>query len=196
MKYLVIGLGNIGYEYKNTRHNIGFKIIDNIAQSKGATMTTERYGDVAQIKLKGRSITLLKPSTYMNLSGNSVRYWMKQLSLDETQILVLVDDIAIPFGTLRMRKNGSDAGHNGLKHINEILSHQNYARLRFGIGGNFTRGFQADYVLGEWSADETETLPELIEKSAQAVTTFILMGVDKAMNTVNVKPKKEQENGN
>lgn len=196
MKYLVIGLGNIGYEYKNTRHNIGFKIIDHIAQTKDATITTERYGDVTQIKLKGRCITLLKPSTYMNLSGNSVRYWMQQLALDETQILVLVDDIAIPFGTLRMRKNGSDAGHNGLKHINEILTHQNYARLRFGIGGNFARGFQADYVLGQWSEDETKLLPELIEKSAQAVTTFIMMGVDKAMNTVNVKPKKEQENGN
>ena len=192
MKYLVIGLGNIGAEYKNTRHNIGFKIIDHLAQSKDATITTERYGDVAQIKIKGRSITLLKPSTYMNLSGNAVRYWMQQLSLDETQILVLVDDIAIPFGTLRMRKNGSDAGHNGLKHINEILTHQNYARLRFGIGGNFARGFQADYVLGQWAEDETKLLPELIEKSAQAVTTFIMMGVDKAMNTVNIKPKKEQ----
>ncbi len=191
MKYLVIGLGNVGAEYKNTRHNIGFKIIDHIALNANAKLNTERYGDVTQIKIKGRSITLLKPSTYMNLSGNAVRYWMKQLQLDESQIIVLVDDIALPFGTLRMRKNGSDAGHNGLKHINEILTHQNYARLRFGIGGNFARGFQADYVLGEWDENETAELPPIIKKAADAVTAFITMGVDKAMNTVNVKAKKE-----
>lgn len=187
MKYLIVGLGNIGAEYENTRHNIGFKVVDALAAGKQAKFTTDRYGDVCEIRHKGRTLVLLKPSTYMNLSGNAVRYWLQKEGIEVENMFVIVDDIALPFGTLRIRKQGSDGGHNGLKHINQILGHQNYARLRFGIDGNFPKGFQIDYVLGEWSEQESAALPELLERCADTVLSFATIGVDRTMNEFNSK---------
>lgn len=187
MKYLIIGLGNIGSEYAQTRHNIGFKVVDALAAAQGGTFRTDRYADVCEIKYKGRAIILLKPSTYMNLSGNAVRYWMQKEKVEIENIFVIVDDIAIPFGTLRIRKQGSDGGHNGLKHINEMLATQNYSRLRFGIDGNFPKGFQIDYVLGKWSDDEKQKLPELIEQVGKAILGFTTIGIDRTMNEFNSK---------
>ena len=148
MKYLIVGLGNIGAEYAHTRHNIGFTVLDALAEASSAVFTPSRYGSVAEIKYRGRTVILLKPSTYMNLSGKAVRYWVDAEKIARENLLVVVDDIALPFGALRMRAKGSDGGHNGLKNINELLGSDAYARLRFGIGGNFTQGHQADYVLG------------------------------------------------
>lgn len=187
MKYLIVGLGNIGPEYTNTRHNIGFRAVDALASTQNGKFHTDRYGDVCEIKYKGRSIILLKPSTYMNLSGNAVRYWMQKEKIEIENVFVIVDDIAIPFGTLRIRKQGSDGGHNGLKHINQILGHQNYARLRFGIDGDFPKGFQIDYVLGEWTDDEREKLTELVEQVGKAILSFSTIGVDRTMNEFNTK---------
>ena len=147
MKYLIAGLGNIGTEYQNTRHNIGFMVLDALAKASNATFMTQRYGDVAEMRLKNKELVLLKPSTYMNLSGNAIRYWMEKERIPLENLLVVVDDIALPFGAVRMKARGSDAGHNGLKNIAEVLSTQNYARLRFGIGNNFPRGFKLKYVL-------------------------------------------------
>lgn len=187
MKYLIVGLGNIGAEYAETRHNIGFKVVDALAAAQSGTFRTDRYGDVCEIKYKGRQIILLKPSTYMNLSGNALRYWMQKEKIEIENVLIIIDDIAIPFGTLRVRKQGSDGGHNGLKHINEILGHQNYARIRFGIDGNFPKGFQIDYVLGKWSADEAAKLPELTEQTGKAILAFATIGIDRMMNEFNTK---------
>ena len=154
MKYLIVGLGNIGAEYAGTRHNIGFKVLDALAEASNAVFTTARYGDVAELKHKGRTLILLKPSTYMNLSGKAVRYWMEAEKIAPENLLVVSDDIALPFGTLRMRPRGSAGGHNGLKNIAELLGTEDYARMRFGVGGDFPRGHQVDYVLGEWSDEE------------------------------------------
>ena len=148
MKYLIVGLGNIGAEYAGTRHNIGFKVLDALAEASNAVFTTARYGDVAELKHKGRTLILLKPSTYMNLSGKAVRYWMEAEKIAPENLLVVSDDIALPFGTLRMRPRGSAGGHNGLKNIAELLGTEDYARMRFGVGGDFPRGHQVDYVLG------------------------------------------------
>lgn len=186
-KYLIVGLGNIGIEYANTRHNVGFRAVDKLAANANATFTSDRYGSICEVRHKGRTLLLLKPSTYMNLSGNAVRYWMQKERIEQENILVLVDDIALPMGTLRMRKNGSDGGHNGLKHINEILGNQNYARLRFGVGGDFPKGFQVDYVLGQWTDDEEKMMPELLDAAEKAVQCFATQGVDKAMNFFNTK---------
>lgn len=185
MKYLIVGLGNIGSEYAQTRHNIGFKVVDALAAANGGVFRTDRYGDVCEIKYKGRMIILLKPSTYMNLSGNAVRYWMQKEKIEIENLFVIVDDIALPFGTLRIRKQGSDGGHNGLKHINQILATQSYARLRFGIDGNFPKGFQIDYVLGRWSDEELSALDELIERAGSAVLGFSTIGIDRTMNEFN-----------
>lgn len=187
MKYLIVGLGNIGAEYAQTRHNIGFKVLDALAGASNAVFESNRYGSVCEIRHKGRILILLKPSTYMNLSGNAVRYWMQQEKIEIQNVFVIVDDIALPLGTLRIRKQGSDGGHNGLKHINQTLGHQNYARLRFGIDGNFAKGFQVDYVLGEWSADEQRELPELIEQASKAILDFVTIGIDRTMNVYNSK---------
>lgn len=187
MKYLIVGLGNIGSEYSETRHNIGFKIVDNIAEKAGVNFKTERYGDVCEVKVKNKILVLLKPSTYMNLSGKAVNYWMQKLGIDASSVFVLVDDIALPFGTIRIRTKGSDGGHNGLKHINEIFGHNSYSRVRFGIGGDYPKGFQVDYVLGEWSKEEKETIMERIGVASDAVKSFALAGIERTMNSYNKK---------
>lgn len=187
MKYLVVGLGNIGAEYVDTRHNIGFKVVDYIASSCGVTFQSDRYGSVCEVRHKGRTMVLLKPSTYMNLSGNALRYWMQQEKIEIENVFVIVDDIALPFGSLRIRKGGSDGGHNGLKHIAQVLGHQNYNRLRFGIGGDFAKGFQVDYVLGKWTSEQEKQMEPLLEKCKDAVYAVATVGVDRAMNMFNVK---------
>lgn len=187
MKYLIVGLGNIGAEYAGTRHNIGFKVADALAVGAGASFSSDRYGAVTTVRHRGQEVFLLKPSTYMNLSGKAVRYWMQKEKIPVENVFVVVDDIAIPFGHLRIRKNGSDGGHNGLKSIAECLGGQNYARLRFGIGGEFPKGMQVDYVLGEWSGDEKAQLPELLKTAAEAVLSFVAEGPDRAMNKFNTK---------
>ena len=154
MKYLIVGLGNIGYEYENTRHNIGFRVLDALAKASNLVFTDGRYGATCELRLKGRVLVLLKPSTYMNLSGNAVRYWLQKENIPVENMLVVVDDLALPFGTLRLKPKGSDAGHNGLKHICEILGTQCYARLRFGIGNDFPRGGQIEFVLGSFPPEE------------------------------------------
>lgn len=187
MKYLIVGLGNIGAEYTETRHNVGFKVVDYIASQAGVTFKSDRMGSVCEFRHKGRTIILLKPSTYMNLSGNAVRYWMQQEKIEMENLFVIVDDIALPFGSIRIRKGGSDGGHNGLKHIAATFGHQNYARLRFGIGGDFAKGFQVDYVLGKWRADEEKELPFLMQKCESAVLAVSTVGVERTMNSFNVK---------
>lgn len=187
MKYLIVGLGNIGVEYANTRHNIGFKVVDAMAEAAGATFTTVRYGAMTEIKHKGRTFILLKPSTFMNLSGKAVDYWMKMEKIPLENLFIVVDGIAIPFGTIRIRAKGSDGGHNGLKNINEILGTANYARLRFGVGGDFARGHQIDYVLGEWDDDERKALPERMGVAADAIRDFGMQGIARCMNTYNNK---------
>ena len=187
MKYLVVGLGNIGSEYAETRHNIGFKVLDALAEASNISFTTVRYGDMATLKHKGRTILLLKPSTYMNLSGKAVRYWMEQERIPRENLIIISDDIALPFGTFRMRKNGSEGGHNGLKNITELLGDNQYARIRFGVGGDFPRGHQVDYVLGEFSDDERKAMPERLKLFGDAILAFSTIGADRTMNSYNGK---------
>ena len=187
MKYLIVGLGNIGSEYQDTRHNIGFKIFDAFAEASNISFTTERYGDVARMRLKNKQLVLLKPSTYMNLSGNAVRYWKEKEGIDINDILVLVDDIALPFGAIRIKPQGSDAGHNGLKNIAQMLGTDAYPRLRFGIGDNYPRGCQIDYVLGRFNAEEMSALPERVDLAVSAVKEFVLAGIQNAMCSFNNK---------
>lgn len=187
MKYLVVGLGNIGDEYVETRHNIGFKVADAFAKDAGVAFTTKRYGDVAEAKFKGRIFILLKPSTYMNLSGKAVSYWMQAEKIPLENVFVVVDDIALPMGSIRIREKGSDGGHNGLKNINEVLGTQNYARLRFGIGDKFAKGKQVDYVLGRWTEEEKAELPALIDHSVEAIKAFGTIGIERTMNFHNKK---------
>ena len=187
MKYLVVGLGNIGSEYAETRHNIGFKVLDALAGASNISFTTVRYGDMATLKHKGRTILLLKPSTYMNLSGKAVRYWMEQERIPRENLLIISDDIALPFGTFRMRKNGSEGGHNGLKSITELLGDNQYARIRFGVGGDFPRGHQVDYVLGEFSDQEREAMPQRLKLFGDAILAFSTIGADRTMNSYNGK---------
>ena len=173
MKYLVAGLGNIGAEYADTRHNIGFRVLDALTEASNVSFKADRYGAVATLRHKGRTVILLKPSTYMNLSGKAVRYWMEQEKIPIENLLVVSDDIALPFGALRMRKKGSAGGHNGLKNIAELLGREDWARMRFGIGGDFPRGMQIDYVLGEWSADERAAMPERLKIFGDAILSFL-----------------------
>lgn len=187
MKYLVVGLGNIGAEYAETRHNIGFKVLDAVAAASNTSFTSSRYGDVAEIRIRGRQVTLLKPSTYMNLSGKAVRYWMQQTGAELENLLVVVDDIALPFGELRLKPKGSAGGHNGLKNIEEMLQTQQYARLRFGTGSDFTKGHQVDYVLGEWTADEKAAMDQRLKVFSSAITSFVSSGVEMTMNAFNHK---------
>ena len=187
MKYLIAGLGNIGPEYHETRHNIGFMVVDALAEASGVTFEDGRYGFTTNINIKGRQLLLLKPSTYMNLSGNAVRYWLQKENIPLENLLVVVDDLALPFGTLRLKGKGSDAGHNGLKHIAATLGTQDYARLRFGIGNGFPRGGQIDYVLGQFDDQERQLLPERIETAADIVKSFCLAGLDFTMNHYNKK---------
>ena len=185
--YLIVGLGNIGPEYSKTRHNMGFMVLDAWSQASNTAFNTMRYGDVAEIHLKGRTVYLLKPSTYMNLSGNAVRYYLQKLPIPTDRLLVICDDINLPFGKLRMRKNGSDGGHNGLKNIAECLETENYARIRMGVGHEFSTGAQADYVLGNLSEEEMKEMDNLSEKVIQGVKDWIFVGADRAMNVLNAK---------
>ena len=185
--YLVVGLGNIGPESSKTRHNLGFMVLDAWSQASNTAFNTMRYGDVAEIHLKGRTVYLLKPSTYMNLSGNAVRYYLQKLPIPTDRLLVICDDINLPFGKLRMRKNGSDGGHNGLKNIAECLETENYARIRMGVGHEFSTGAQADYVLGNLSEEEMKEMDNLSEKVIQGVKDWIFVGADRAMNVLNAK---------
>lgn len=187
MKYLIVGLGNIGEEYRNTRHNIGFMVLDALAKASNIVFTDGRYGATASMSVKGRQLLLLKPSTYMNLSGNAVRYWMQQEKIPLENVLIVVDDLALPFGTLRLKGKGSDAGHNGLKHIAATLGTQNYARLRFGIGNDFPRGGQIDFVLGHFSEKDTRLMPERLEMAGEIVKSFCLAGLNITMNQYNNK---------
>lgn len=187
MKYLIVGLGNIGDEYRLTRHNIGFMILDALAGASNITFSTERYGDVARMRVKNKQLVLLKPSTYMNLSGNAVRYWKEKENVDLDHILVLVDDIALPFGAIRLKPRGSDAGHNGLKNIAQMLGTDAYPRLRFGIGNDFPRGCQIDYVLGAFTPEQRQVLPERIDVAIEAIKTYALAGLQTAMNAYNNK---------
>ena len=190
MNYLVVGLGNIGAEYVNTRHNMGFMVLDAWAQASNISFESGRYGSTAVISFKGRKFYLLKPSTYMNLSGKAVRYWMNELKIPVENILVISDDLNIPFGTLRLRKNGSAGGHNGLTNITELIGTQEYARIRMGIGNDFGRGQQVGYVLGELSQEEKEQMPDLCKRVIDGVKAWATIGADRAMNTVNTKPQK------
>ena len=176
MKYLIVGLGNIGSEYAETRHNIGFKVLDALAEASNTVFTSSRYGAVAEMRHKGRTLVMLKPSTYMNLSGKAVRYWLEQERIPRENLLVVSDDIALPFGALRMRPKGSAGGHNGLKNIAELLGSEEYARMRFGVGGDFARGHQVDYVLGEWTDEERKALPERLKIFGEAILSFATIG--------------------
>ena len=186
MNYLVVGLGNIGEEYAATRHNMGFMVLDAWAQASNAVFTPSRYGAVAEISYKGRKFTLVKPSTYMNLSGRAVRYWLQKTKIPQENLLVVVDDLAIPFGTLRLRKRGSAGGHNGLKSIDYELASDDYARLRVGTGnGGFAEGHQVDFVLGELLLEEKRAMPELLERAVAAIKCYGTEGIDRAMTQFN-----------
>ena len=187
MNYLVVGLGNIGAEYASTRHNMGFMILDAWAQASNVVFRSERYGSVAEVKFKGRNIILLKPSTYMNLSGNAVRYWVNKLKLPLENLIVVCDDLNLPFGTIRMRKSGSDGGHNGLKNIQEMLQTQDYPRIRIGIGNDFARGGQIDFVLGQISEEEKTQIETIGNKVIAGIKEFCTAGPDMAMNHLNSK---------
>ena len=184
-KFLIIGLGNIGVDYANTRHNIGFKILDHVAKQESIIFETQKLGDVAVLKFKGRQFILLKPSTYMNLSGKAVTYWMTKENIPIENILVITDDLNLPFGTIRVKTKGSDGGHNGLKDIQDKLQTTNYNRFRFGISNAFSQGRQVDYVLGEWDEEENKKLPERLEKSLELIKSFGTAGVNITMNTFN-----------
>lgn len=186
-KFLIVGLGNIGDEYADTRHNIGFMMIDAFAASKDVKWEDKRYGFVAKCRVKNAEIVLLKPSTFMNLSGNAVRYWLAQEKIPVENMLVLVDDLNLPFGTIRIRKQGSNGGHNGLGNIQSVLGTENYARVRFGIGNEYTRGTQINFVLGEWTDEEKQALPERLEIMKELIPSFCLQGIDRTMNLFNGK---------
>ena len=187
MKYLIIGLGNPGAEYQNTKHNIGFKVLDALVSASNTSFTTDRYADVADLKFKGRKLVLIKPNTFMNLSGKAVNYWMQQSKIEATNILVVTDDISLPFGELRMRKKGSDGGHNGLKDINSVLGNNNYSRLRFGIGNDFPRGKQVDFVLSNFTDVNNESIEERIDLAIMMIHGFVTIGIDQTMSEFNGK---------
>jgi len=186
-KYLIVGLGNIGAEYVNTRHNIGFKIVDYVADKVGISFETAKLGAVAEYNIKGRRLILLKPNTFMNLSGKAVQYWMQKENIAKENILVITDDLNLPFGTIRIKAKGSDGGHNGLKNIQLILNTTEYPRFRFGISDEFKKGQQVNYVLGEWNAVEKERLPERFEVAKQIIESFALAGLNETMNSFNGK---------
>ncbi len=193
MKYLIAGLGNPGEKYEKTRHNIGFKVLDALAGASDTFFSSERYAQKAEIKHKGRKLVLIKPTTYMNLSGKAVRYWLEKEKITPDALMVIVDDIALPFGYIRLKANGSDGNHNGLADIIQTLGHQNFNRLRFGIGNDFPRGMQAEYVLSNWTKNERLVLNERIEKMCEAVKTFSFSGIARTMNFYNEKYDFEAE---
>lgn len=186
-KFLIAGLGNIGPKYENTRHNIGFKILDELAKEQEISFETQKLGDVATFRFKGRTFVLLKPSTYMNLSGKAVNYWMQKEKIAHENLLVVTDDLNLPFGTLRLKTKGSDGGHNGLKDIQNQLNTTKYNRFRFGISDEFSKGQQVDYVLGEWSPEEESKLPERLKTSAELIRSFGTAGISNTMNAFNGK---------
>jgi PTH1 family peptidyl-tRNA hydrolase len=186
MKYLIAGLGNIGPDYEQTRHNIGFMVLDAFAKASNTVFEERRYGYVAEMRLRNKMLILLKPSTFMNLSGNAIRYWLQKEKIANEQLLVVVDDLALPFGTLRLKAKGSDAGHNGLRHIQALIG-QDYPRLRFGIGNDFPRGAQVQYVLEEFSPEEKLLLPERIDMAVDMIRSFCLAGINTTMNQYNNK---------
>lgn len=188
-KYLIVGLGNPGAEYDQTRHNTGFMVLDAFANAVGATFDDRRYGFVAETSLKGRKLFLLKPTTYMNLSGNAVRYWMNKENIDESHLLVIVDDLSLPLGAFRLKGNGSNGGHNGLGHIQQLIGQQ-YARLRMGIGNDFPRGAQVDWVLGRYSDDDMKVLQPSIDTAVEMIKSFVLAGINITMNQYNKLGKK------
>lgn len=187
MKYLIAGLGNIGAEYADTRHNIGFNVLDALSRASDVSFTTKRYGDLAKAKVRGRTLILLKPSTYMNLSGKAVNYWLQAEKIPLDKLLVVTDDLALPFGKQRLRMKGSDGGHNGLKSINQILGRSDYARLRVGVGNDFGRGRQIEYVLGKWNIDEIEQLSERIDIAVDTIQSFVTIGGSQTMTHFNNK---------
>lgn len=186
-KFLVVGLGNIGPKYHNTRHNIGFRILDALASEEDLTFETQKLGDLTTFKLKGRTIILLKPNTYMNLSGKAVRYWMEKEKIPMENLLVITDDINIPYGTIRLKAKGSSGGHNGLKDIEAQLNTSAYNRFRFGVGAEFSKGRQVDYVLGEWNEEEEKDMQQRLKKSTELIRSFVTAGLSITMNTFNGK---------
>ncbi|MDG1516593.1 MAG: aminoacyl-tRNA hydrolase [Flavobacteriales bacterium] len=187
MKYLIVGLGNIGSEYKNTRHNIGFRILDALIDASNSSFRTDRLGDVAELKHRGRTLICLKPSTYMNLSGKAVRYWMQQEKIPQERVLIITDELSLPFGKIRLKPKGSDGGHNGLKNIQEVLGNPNYSRVRFGIAAEFSKGKQVDYVLGEWTEGENKELTARITLVTDLIKSFPINPVQRVMNEFNGK---------
>ena len=187
MKYLIVGLGNSGSDYENTRHNIGFNTLDAFAKASNVVFEPNRLADTASAKHKGRTLLLIKPTTYMNLSGKAVNYWMQAEKIPLERVLIITDDIALPFGSLRLKGKGSDGGHNGLKNVNEVLGTQNYARLRFGVGNEFSKGSQVQYVLGKWDEEEAKTLPERFEKCNQIIAAFTTNNLARVMSDFNGK---------
>ncbi|WP_205431300.1 aminoacyl-tRNA hydrolase [Flavobacterium arcticum] len=186
-KFLIAGLGNIGADYVNTRHNIGFKVLDKLAQQEGLDFATAKLGAVAEYKIKGRTLILLKPNTYMNLSGKAVKYWLEKENIPIENLLVVTDDLNIAFGSIRIKAKGSDGGHNGLKSIQQLLNTNQYPRFRFGISDEFKKGKQVDYVLGEWDEEEKTKLPERLETATEAIKSFALAGLANTMNSFNGK---------
>jgi len=187
MKYLIVGLGNIGAEYENTRHNIGFNTLDAFAKASNVVFKPARLGDQCVVKFKGRTLVLLKPSTYMNLSGKAVNYWLQEEKIPIERLLVITDDLALPFGTLRLKGKGSDGGHNGLKNIQEILGNSQYARLRFGVGNDFPKGQQVNYVLSKWSDEESAKLEERLQQCLKIIQGFCTIGLARTMSDYNGK---------
>jgi PTH1 family peptidyl-tRNA hydrolase len=185
MKYLIAGLGNPGAEYELTRHNIGFLVLDRLADVQKAQFVTARLADKAEVKYKGRQLHLIKPNTFMNLSGKAIAYWLQELKIPKENLIVIVDDLALPFGTLRLRTKGSSAGHNGLKNIEQVLSGQDYSRLRFGIGNDFAKGQQVDFVLSNFSQPEFETLPTFMDKASEMIFSFCTAGAERTMAQFN-----------
>ena len=186
-KFLIVGLGNIGSEYANTRHNIGFKVLDYLANKEGISFQTVKLGEIAELKIKGRTLLLLKPNTYMNLSGKAVKYWLEKENIEKENMLVITDDLNLAFGTIRIKTKGSYGGHNGLKNIQLLLNSTEYPRYRFGISDAFKKGQQVDYVLGEWSEEEKEKLKERLEISSEIIKSFALAGLNNTMNAYNGK---------
>ncbi len=186
-KFLIVGLGNIGSEYVNTRHNIGFKVLDYFVSQEGISFQTQKLGEIAEFKIKGRTAILLKPNTYMNLSGKAVKYWMEKENIEKENLLIITDDLNLSFGSIRIKAKGSDGGHNGLKNIQLLLNSTEYPRFRFGISDAFKKGKQIDYVLGEWSAEEKEALQERLSISSEIIKSFALVGLNNTMNLYNGK---------
>ena len=186
-KFLIIGLGNVGDSYRNTRHNIGFKILDALASASNISFEPNRYADTSKLKIKGRTLVLVKPTTFMNLSGKAVNYYLQSEKIEPKNLLIITDDLALPFGTFRLRTKGSDGGHNGLKHIIQTLNSTTFSRIRFGIGNQFSKGKQVDFVLGKWSDEEESALRERVDNAIEMVKSFVMVGADQTMSLFNGK---------